>query len=72
MDTIYRDITELPAAALDFLRDAWWWEEDSTAYETYDDPTEIPDDALCDHYAGIYFVPEDFVCMAGDDWGKVV
>lgn len=80
MEDIYRSIYELPESARDFLRACLW--DGGPEYDGLDEEQQgivdncmtsddIPDDILNYAFSGYDFVPEDFVCMAGDDWSKV-
>ena len=73
MNTLYRSVDELPEAAIELLKMSLYYDDDpdSEYMECYSDCLNIPDEAVYEHFAGICFVPEDFVPGAGDDWGKV-
>ena len=80
-ETLYRDVTELPGAARDFLRWSLFCggpqyddldEEEQRVVDSCAYASDIPDSILDYAFCGYSFVPEDFTPMAGDDWGKVV
>lgn len=77
MDSLYREVKELPESAKGYLRfglyyeDSWYddlSDEDKAIVDASKYPDDIPDDVLYRAFAGVNFVPEDFFSDAGDDW----
>ena len=79
-EKLYRSVYELPEGARSFLR--WSLYCGGPEYDGLDKDQQeivdncgyaddIPDDILDYAFSGYLFVPEDFECMAGDDWSKV-
>ena len=83
MSDLYRSVRELPASALDYLRQSLYWgesesiwyddlpDEDKAVVDAAEYISDITDDVLFHAYEGISFVPEDFTSDAGDDWSVV-
>ena len=77
MDSLYREVKELPESAKEYLRfglyyeDSWYddlSDEDKAIVDASKYPDDIPDDVLYRAFEDVVFVPEDFCCDAGDNW----
>lgn len=60
-----RTVHELNEIELQELRDTYFYQlldTDPDVLDDIDTPSELPMDAVIEHYDGTYFVEEDFIC----------
>ena len=68
---MYLGVTELNRDQLEELRESYFWDlcnRDGDAPKWFEDcftPSQVPDAAILDHFAGILFTNDDFFCTCG-------
>lgn len=55
---MYKSVAELTRAELDELKEDYFWTEDTIFRGAW----EVPDEVILNHYEGVSFVDEDFMC----------
>ena len=65
---MYKSVEELRREELDELKNNYYWQlyDQGGLVAGISDSSEIPDNVILEHYAGVSFVEEDFFCNIKD------
>lgn len=63
------NVRDLTKEQLQELKEAYFWQEETQDIlgDDITSPDEIPDDVIFQHYEGVDFVNDDFICTMQED-----
>ena len=61
---MYKSVYDLSPAEMNELKQSFFWQDETQDIfqGAFESPEQIPDEIILEHYSGVCFVDDDFVC----------